>query len=859
MPKLIDKKNVVTRWMLERLMIIALSSVMPGCGGGSDDADVDIDDPDGGAGPVTELVKLTIDSPTISEGNSGTKELIFTASLDKTDAADVSVDFTSADNSAIAGSDYDAINGSLIIPAGSTSATIIVTITSDTNIENDESFTLNLSNVSANATLVTSIATGTILNDDSAIALTELTVDSPSISEGNSGTSQLSFSVNLNKTDGADVSVNFATADISATAGSDYDAISGSLVIPAGNTSATINVTIYGDVDTESSEAFALNLSNISANATLITASATGTILNDDGISIPVAPTASFDIQPPKGIHLSWNAVTDATWYQVLKNPDGVSGFNIIADNLTSQEYTDIVGVHLHEWLNARYIVAACNTLGCSQSVELDTLGQSAAAIGYFKASNTDAEDNFGERVALSDDGLTLAVTARLEDSSAIGVGGDQDSDITPLSDYGAVYVFRNENGLWLQEAYIKASNADLFDEFGGDIALSSDGNTLAVSSKIEKSGATSINGDESDDLSIAAGAVYLFRHNGTAWSQQAYIKASNTDSFDRFGSSIALSDDGNTLAVGATGEASNAAIIGGDETNDTASEAGAVYTFFYDGSSWAQQAYIKASNAEAVDLFGTAVALSGDGNVLAVGAPGEASNAIGVGGNQNDNSPGFGFAGAAYVFTRTVTTWSQQAYIKASNTEGGDQFGSALALSSNGLYLVVGAPNEASNATGLNGDDSDNSAFGAGAVYTYHFDGSAWQTEAYLKASNTENGDHFGSSLGLNETGDILIIGAPDEHGLSLGINGDQFNDSISCCAGSAYTFTRDGTVWSQHFYIKAPNTEDHDYFGESLSISADGKTLAVGAWGEASAATEINGDQTDNSANESGAVFLY
>lgn len=124
-------------------------------------------------------------------------------------------------------------------------------------------------------------------------ALTELTIDSPAQSEGDSGTTQLSFSVSLDKIDDADVSIDYVTADDSASAASDYVALNGSLIIPAGDTSGTIAVTINGDIEVESDEYFSLNLSNITSNATLATSIATATILNDDVVVIPPTPSSS--------------------------------------------------------------------------------------------------------------------------------------------------------------------------------------------------------------------------------------------------------------------------------------------------------------------------------------------------------------------------------------------------------------------------------------------------------------------------------------------------------------------------------------------------------------------------------------
>jgi hypothetical protein len=163
-------------------------------------------------------------------------------------------------------------------------------------------------------------------------------------------------------------------------------------------------------------------------------------------------------------------------------------------------------------------------------------------------------------------------------------------------------------------------------------------------------------------------------------------------------------------------------------------------------GGIWSQQAYVKASNTGAGDVFGTSVALAGD--TLAIGAPGEASAATGVNGNQADNSAlGFG-SGAVYVFMGTGGIWSQQAYLKASNTGAFDNFGGSLALS--GDILAVGAIGEASTATGIGGNQADNSAFNRGAVYVFTRTGGIWSQQAYVKAPNTGVGDVFGTSVAL-------------------------------------------------------------------------------------------------------------
>ena len=392
------------------------------------------------------------------------------------------------------------------------------------------------------------------------------------------------------------------------------------------------------------------------------------------------------------------------------------------------------------------------------------------------------------------------------------------------------------------EEGYIKASNTGASDHFGRSVAIS--GDTMVVGAVYEDSAATGINGNQNNNGEQNSGAVYVFVRSGTTWSQQAYIKASNTQEIDYFGLSVAISGD--TIAVGAYGEDSAATGINGDQTNNSANGSGAVYVFSRAGTIWNQQAYIKASNTQALDYFGSSVAISG--HTLAVGAHREASAATGVNGDQTNNNANE--SGAVYVFSRTGTTWSQQAYIKASNTQAGGYFGSSVAIS--GDTLAVGAYGEASAATGINGDQTNNGVYYGGAVYVFSRTGTTWSQQAYIKASNTEAGDYFGISVAIS--GDTLAVGTYGEASAATGINGNQTNNSASSsCA--VYVFTRTGTTWSQQAYIKASNTEANDQFG---TVAISGDTLAVGAYGEASAATGINGDQTNNSASDSGAVYV-
>ena len=383
----------------------------------------------------------------------------------------------------------------------------------------------------------------------------------------------------------------------------------------------------------------------------------------------------------------------------------------------------------------------------------------------YLKASNTDPFDFFGFSVASSGD--TVVVSAYGEDSDATGVNGDQSDNSASTS--GAVYVFVRSGTSWSQQAYLKASNTEAGDLFGHSVSVS--GDTLVVGAPFESSDATGVNGGQSNNGASRSGAAYVFVRSGTTWSQQAYFKASNTEAGDFFGSSVTVSGD--TVVIGAPLEASNATGVNGDQSNDGAPGSGASYVFVRSGTSWSQQAYVKASNTGSDDMFGISVSLSGETAV--VGAHWEDSDATGVNGDQDDN--GAPAAGAVYVFARNGTSWSQQAYLKASNTNSFDEFGFSVSVS--GDTVVAGAREEDSRATGVNGEQGDNGAPASGAAYVFERSGTSWSQQAYLKASNTGEADAFGHTV--STWGDTVVVGAYQEDSLTTGADDDDVNSGAA------------------------------------------------------------------------------
>jgi hypothetical protein len=525
-------------------------------------------------------------------------------------------------------------------------------------------------------------------------------------------------------------------------------------------------------------------------------------------------------------------------------------------------------------------IVHAATTAPQAQAVpaSAEQLRQSA----YIKASNTDGFDHFacggslpghiGNALAISGDGNTMAVGAPHESSAARGINGDQDDN--SLYNSGAVYVYVRNGDDWTQQAYLKASNPGQSDTFGISLVLSSDGNTLAVAAPWEASAATGVNGDQNDDSLPQAGAVYVFTRKGETWSQHAYLKASNTGrqgegddrDGDQFGAAIALSGDGNALAAGAIAEDSSAQGINGNQSDDSATSSGAVYVFARAGNSWAEQAYVKGANTGQGDLFGYGVALSADGTSMVVGGYDEDGSGRGVDPvDDNDVNVNVNGSGAIYAFDRTGTTWGQTGYFKGSRSQRNDALGHSVAISADGNTIVAGTADESCLNGGVNPSGCDVDTFppelgagSAGAAYVWVRSGGAWTEQAFIKAPNPEFSDLFAVRLALSGDGSRLLVGAPMEDSAARGLNGSS-DDNSALDAGGAYVFSRTGTTWSQESYIKASNADPFDEFGSSVALSGDGRTIAVGARMESGAATNLNGDQNDNDAGQSGAVYVF
>lgn len=431
----------------------------------------------------------------------------------------------------------------------------------------------------------------------------------------------------------------------------------------------------------------------------------------------------------------------------------------------------------------------------------------------YVKSIYHATELRFGETLALSGDGKTLAIGATSDSLATSGVIAYQASSQPECIVY-----------------YPSSTSSSVSSSSVSSSSLSSSSTSSTSSTSSYKGG-------------TASGSVQILVRKENGWMQQALLKNSNAEEGDAFGASIALSTDGNTIVVGAIGEDSQAKGVNGDQADNSCyyPEAdpndatkpiyvldpackdayferyglnnGAAYVFTRANAVWTQEAYLKPATTFFTTLFGSSVDLSGDGNTLVIGAKGDTTDSVDSSNRDTidkakvqEVAKQLG-SGSAYVFGRSGTTWSQQAYLKPSTITIAGEFGGDVSVSNDGNTIAVGSYREASNSKGVNGDQGDASAEGAGAVFVFTRNNSVWTQQSYVKASNTDKNDRFGLSVDLSGDGKTLAVGAHREAGRG---------------------------------YASASSTSSQS--SSSTSSVAEGEL-----------------DQNDNSAETSGAVYLF
>ena len=438
-----------------------------------------------------------------------------------------------------------------------------------------------------------------------------------------------------------------------------------------------------------------------------------------------------------------------------------------------------------NEHLGAAWVFARSGSTWTQQGEKLTGTGEAG-------------DGGFGRSVTLSADGNTAVI------------GANRDN-----GDVGAAWVFTRSGSAWAQQGGKLTGTGEAGQgEFGISVALAADGGTALIGGR----------GDNG-----SAGAAWAFTRSGSTWAQQGE-KLTGTGGVgggEGFGTSVALSENGNT------------ALVGGPGDNE---DVGAAWVFTRSGSAWAQQgAKLTGAGETGEGRFGLSVDLSADGNTALVGGPRDDSN-----------------VGAAWAFTRSGSTWGQQGgKLTGGGETGAGEFGFSVALSSDGNTALTGVPEDAAATGGawaltrssglwsqqgpkLTGGDEDNSEQGVlvalsadgntalvggwnddgrkGAAWVFTRSGGAWSQQGpKLVGAGVTAGDGFGTSVALSADGNTALIGAPG-------------NEERK---GAAWVFTRSGGTWTQQGgKLVGTGANGNPWFGYTVALSGDGNTALIGGW---------------------------
>ena len=385
------------------------------------------------------------------------------------------------------------------------------------------------------------------------------------------------------------------------------------------------------------------------------------------------------------------------------------------------------------------------------------------------------------------DVGLNDFIVANSETASATFTSGSATAYSSVIEYNNAQNLKQGNTNIFLEWKYnnfnnslekkVQASDLGNCLNFGQVSAISNDGNTIIVGAPSEVS---AFNYEDYE-----AGAYVFVKSSSGDWIEQAKLLPTSVSDPYSFGQSLAISADGNTVAVAANWE---------DNESISGINNGAVYIYVRSGSIWSLQQKIIPSDNQNDDAFGNSIALSSDGNTLICGAAAESTSPTTIN-------------GAAYVYVRSGSAWTQETKLLASDKQSNDSFGSSVSLSSDGNTAAIGSPGSSSE---------------SGAVYVYTRSSTTWTFQQKLVASDSASLEYFALNLDLASDGNTLIVGAFQE------------NTSPNTANGAAYIFIRSTGVWTQQAKLIASDKQDYDNFGWSVALSGnDGNTAIVGVPG--------------------------
>jgi hypothetical protein len=392
-------------------------------------------------------------------------------------------------------------------------------------------------------------------------------------------------------------------------------------------------------------------------------------------------------------------------------------------------------------------------------------------------AADGDSKDMFGASVAVSNTGETVVIGATHDEDGAESGAVIEDSA-------GSAYVFIRSDGTWTQQIKLVSDDRDQEQFFGDAVALSGDGTTALITAT----------GTQDN-----AGSAYVFIQSEETWTQQAKLVPDDGDSDDSFGDSIALSDDGTTAVITATGDED------GDSSgsNVVKDHAGSAYVFTQSDGTWTQQAKLVASDRDQNDSFGAAAAISSAGETAVIGAINDDDGDRSGSGTVIEDD-----AGSAYVFTHSNGEWTEQTELLPDDRAQDDQFGTAIAVSDDGATAVITASEDGNK----NGD-------GAGSAYVFTRSGETWTQQVKLLPNDGDRDDSFGNAVAVSAGGATVVVGTADDDVT----NGEN--------AGSAYVFRQSDGTWTQQKKLIVDDGDRGDAFGSSIALASDGVPAIISA----------------------------
>jgi hypothetical protein len=507
-----------------------------------------------------------------------------------------------------------------------------------------------------------------------------------------------------------------------------------------------------------------LTVNNKVANITVqntapIAPTITSPVNGSTGIMSGVLVTASpFAMNNDSDTHAAsdWQAATDNEFNNVISSS--------INDTINKTSWTATgLSENTTYYLRVRYKGTIYGYGAWSNAITFTTRSSFIPIFeqAILTASDKATNNYFGFSVDIDSSGTRIIV-------------GAYGASVNGFTSAGKAYIFVRSGTTWTQEAVLTASDtvANTY-SFGFCVSIDSTGTRTVVGAIYAKAGTVG-----------NAGQAYVFSRSGTTWTEEAKLsEGANAAAWASFGEAIDISSDGVRIVVGAK-----------TASPSGQSSAGRAYVFSRSGTTWTQEAVLTASDIAANGYFGKGVSITNDGSRLVIGARGAAPS-------------GLTLAGQAYVFSRSGTTWTQEAILTAGDKATNDNFGDSLSIDGAGNRIVVGA-NMASR----------NSATSIGKAYIFSRSGTTWTQETDLSASDGVANDKFGQCE-IAKTSSFALVSAPAAS-----------NPGYSA-SGKVYIYKKTNSVWSQFSIMTASDKASSDYYGK-IAISGDESFIIAGSY---------------------------